>query len=143
MISISQYLRYASVALAALVVTVLTREFVQFLFVADTEIIYGLSIIIAYTVGIMVNFSLQKRLTFRLAHNRVTTGLFLGFVIVALIGAGATLLVAFALRYGLRLDHIVGAGAPMLAFFLATVFSSFLTYTLNTRYIFSESNNLF
>ena len=138
MISLLQYLRYASVALVALVITVLTREFVQFLFAANTDIIYGLSIIIAYAVGIVVNFTLQKHLTFKLAHNRITARLFLGFVIVAFIGMGVTFLVAFTFRYGLQLDHIVGARAATLAFFLGIIFSSFLTYTLNKRYIFSK-----
>ena len=137
MLSLSQYLRYTAVALAALITTVLVRELVQFIAGVDTKITYGASIIFAYAVGIVVNFSLQKQFTFRTVQNRNGNGAFLGFVMVAFVGAIATFLTAFALRYGLGLDRAVGSGAPTIAFFGAAVISSFLTYALNARYVFS------
>ena len=141
MLSLSQYLRYAAVALAALITTVLVRELVQIIVGADTKITYGASIIFAYAVGIVVNFSLQKRFTFRMVQDGNDTEAFIGFVIVALVGAAATFLVAFALRYGLGLDLLMGSGAPTIAFLGATVLSSFLTYALNARYVFSGNYN--
>jgi len=138
MLSLSQYLRYIAVALAALITTVLVRELVQFIMGIDTKITYGASIIFAYTFGIAVNFSLQKRFTFRIAPTGNDARTFLGFVIVALAGVVVTFLAAFALRYGLRLDNAVGSGAPTIAFLGAAVVSSFLTYALNARYVFSE-----
>ena len=139
MLSLSQYLRYAAVALAALVTTVLVRELIHLMIGADSKITYGASIIFAYIVGIMVNFSLQKRFTFRIANSRSDVMVFVGFVIVALVGAAATIVAAFALRYGFGLDKMAGSGAPTIAFLGATVLSSFLTYALNNKYVFIGS----
>ena len=141
MLFLSQYLRYAAVALAALITTLLVRELVQLIVGVDTKMTYGLSILFAYTVGIVVNFSLQKRFTFQTAQNRNDAGAFLGFVMVALVGAVTTFLAAFFLRYGLGLDRVAGSGAPTIAFLGATVVSSFLTYALNACYVFPQRLN--
>ena len=141
MLSLSQYLRYAVVALAALITTLLVRELVQFIVGVDTKVTYGASIIFAYAVGIVVNFSLQKRFTFQTVQSRKDARAFLGFVMVALVGAIATFLAAFVLRYGFLLDRVAGSGAPTIAFLGATVASSFLTYALNARYVFPQRYN--
>jgi len=141
MLFLSQYLRYAAVALAALVTTLLVRELVQLVVGVDTKITYGSSIIFAYAVGIVVNFSLQKRFTFQTVRSRNDARAFLGFVIVALVGAITTFLAAFVLRYGLGLDRVAGSGAPTIAFLGATIASSFLTYALNARYVFLQRDN--
>lgn len=141
MLSLSQYLRYAAVALAALTTTVLIRELFQFIVGADTKISYGASIIFAYAVGIAVNFSLQKRFTFGRIKSQDGGRAFLGFTVVALVGAASTFLIAFVLRYGLQLDSVMGSSSPTIAFLSATVLSSFLTYTLNACYVFSRRYN--
>lgn len=141
MLFLSQYLRYAAVALAALITTLLVRELVQLIVGVDTKMTYGASIIFAYAVGVVVNFSLQKRFTFQTAQNRKGARVFLGFVMVALVGAITTFLAAFVLRYGLELDRVAGSGAPTIAFLGATVASSFLTYVLNARYVFLQRDN--
>jgi putative flippase GtrA len=127
---------YVGVAGVAFVTTVAARELFAFLLPADTAAYYLISIMMAYTLGIAINFTLQHSLTFRLAPAEKDPSMFAGFLVVALIGAGATAAVAALLRYGAGFEQLFGAWGGSAAFIVGNALASVLTYWLNARWVF-------
>lgn len=133
--SVAQYVRYVAVALVAFVATVASREVFQRMLPGDTPAFYTLSMVLAYCLGIVVNFTLQRALTFR-STNR-SWGMFSGFVLVALAGAAVTTASSLAFRY-LVFDHWFERWSPTLGFAGGNVVASVTTYVLNARFVFRD-----
>lgn len=138
-ISTNRYPKYAVVAIVAFIVTLGIRELLAAVLQTDTPGTYVSTIVVAYGLGVMANFELQREITFRGQVVGTHTRLFAGFVLVAALGAGITAAVAAILRYGGNFDELFGALGDTLAFGAATVVSSILTYRLNASWVFRAS----
>ncbi len=136
-LSIRQYLDYVSMAFVAFISTVASRELIASILPADTLIYYVLSMTVAYCIGIVINFSLQFHFTFH--SDSLTWRQFSGFIVVALIGAGVTLLASLLLRY-LFFDYFFAEISATLAFISGNVVASISTYALNAAYVFRRDN---
>jgi putative flippase GtrA len=137
-VSIRQYGRYTVVGAVVGFITIGLREIAGWLLPADNPQFYLFSVVLAYAFGIVLNYLLQRALTFRYASPDGRQLTF--FVIVALIGAIATALLALVFRYGLPLDLWWGRWSPALAFAAAALASSLLTYWLNAQFVFQGRN---
>ncbi|MEJ0048387.1 MAG: GtrA family protein [Rhodospirillales bacterium] len=68
------YFLYLIVAAVVGVITVALRELAGRLLPADTPVNYAISVVLAYCVGIVLNYLLQSRFTFRAAPNTARHG---------------------------------------------------------------------
>lgn len=132
-LSIRQFASYVGAALLAFLATIAAREVFAWLLPADTPGYYLLSMVLAYSLGIVVNYNMQFRHTFR--GSQPTWGRFAGFVAVAIVGAGVTFSTSFVSRYWL-FDLFVPEYSATLAFIFGNVVASVSTYVLNAVYVF-------
>jgi len=138
MLSISQYARFAGVGAFVGVFTIGVRSLVGYLLTTDTRVNYSISVVLAYAAGIVLSYALNHRLTFRNSNRPGSVKKFLLFVSVALVGLASTWLLSITLRYGGPLHLVFGSAAATVAFAVATVLSSLLTYPLNAVFVFRE-----
>lgn len=152
-LSMAQYARFLVVGGIVGVVTIAAREVFQRLTGADTVWHYSLSVVAAYSLGILLSFALNRRFTFgsyvdpaiglstRSASAsapwaRSTWRMFGSFALLAVAGLLSTWLLSLALRYGLPVERFLGAAGPGAAFGAAALLSTLITYPLNARYVF-------
>jgi putative flippase GtrA len=109
---------------------------------ADTPIYYSLSVVLAYAVGIALSFSLNRQFTFRGDNATYSWSHLSRFVAIAVLGMILTWLFSLALRYGLRLEALIGHHAATTAFVAAALLSSAITYPLNARLVFGRRTQL-
>jgi putative flippase GtrA len=136
--SFGQYTRFLVVGAFVGLVTLGCRELIGHLLVVDDQRSYSISVTVAYAIGIALSFLLNHRFTFGAAAGQRSWGNFGKFVAIALVGLLSTWLLSLLLRYGLRLDALIGTWARVTAFAAATVISSALTYPLNSLIVFAE-----
>lgn len=136
-VSFRQYVHYVAVACAAFASTVGCRELLQRLIGQDSVALYTLSMALAYAIGIVVNFLLQRLLTFRTLTR--SWRMFHGFVLVAAVGAAVTLVSSLCFRY-LLFDFWIQRWSPTLGFVCGNVVASVSTYLLNATYVFPPGN---
>jgi putative flippase GtrA len=136
-VSFGQYSRFLIVGAFVGIITLGCRELAGHLLGADTRENYSISIVIAYSIGIVLSFLLNHRFTFSGSGER-SWAKFARFVAFALFGMTSTWLLSLALRYGLRLDSWLGDWARMIAFGGGTVASSALVYPLNSMFVFGK-----
>ena len=103
---------------------------------ADTPVYYTISMVLAYGLGIVINFTLQHSITFRMRREDKNARMFTGFVLVAIAGAGVTALVALSLRYLGNFDLLFGTYSGTAAFVAGNIAASVVTYWLNARHVF-------
>jgi putative flippase GtrA len=118
--------------------TVLLRRLIGQL-VGDTPERYLLSVVAAYAVGILVSFVLHKHYTFRERMGAVVHPMgraLIRFTAIALTGMVLTGALAVAVRYLLVLDALVPGTAAAVAFVVASLITSVVTYALNARLSF-------
>jgi putative flippase GtrA len=84
-----------------------------------------------------LSFLANHRFTFGGTHSRDWRK-FLLFTSVALVGMASTWLLSLLLRYGAHLDAIAGKFSATLAFAVATLLSSTITYPLNALLVFRK-----
>ena len=132
----NQYARFLAIGGLVGVLTVAVRELVGLALPGDGPVSYSVSIVIAYSVGILTSFELNRRFTFRSAAPSQQREELLSFVACAIVGQVCTLALSLLLRYGLSLDAAIGRLARPVAFATATLLSSLLTYFLNARFVF-------
>jgi putative flippase GtrA len=96
---------------------------------------------LAYVVGIAVSYFLNHRFTFSgdAASNNWLR--FILFVAVALVGLVCTWLLSVALRYGLPLPELIGKSSATVAFGIATLLASLVTYPLNALFVFGKDKS--
>ena len=134
---VSTYSRYAAVGAIVGGVTVAIREALAAVLPADTPVYYSSSVLLAYTVGIVLSYYGHRRFTFGgqpLANLGVFT-LSL-FTLIALLGMALVAALSMAIRYGFGADQMLGRYGAGVAFTLATLLVSILTYALNSLYTF-------
>jgi len=135
-ISLRQYLRFILVGGAVGLITVAARELTGRALGADSEWHYSASIVLAYALGIVCSFLLNHHVTFARESGSPAWSTFGRFIGIALVGMLVTWLLAFALRYGLPLDALLGDFARPVAFAAATLIGSLGTYPLNALLVF-------
>jgi putative flippase GtrA len=138
-LSLGQFARFVFVGGFVGVVTVACREVIGHILHADTPRAYSLSVVVAYAVGLVLSFLINHRFTYNRSAAQRNWRKFAQFVVVALIGMLITWALSLALRYGLQLDALIGPVAKPVAFAIAALLSSTLTYPLNSWFVFGES----
>jgi putative flippase GtrA len=135
MMSLAQYARFLVVGGITGVITIGCRELIAFLLPSDSPGFYSLSVVCANSIGTAINFVLNRQYTFSTAG---VTGWsrFGGFAVVAVIAMLSTWGLSVAIRYGLKLDAMLGEFAGGCAFAVATLLTSLITYPLNASVIF-------
>ena len=134
------YCRYLVVGAIVGITAIVARELISYLLPADSPGYYLLSVIIIYTGGIIASFYGHFRVSFSHVQNKQATMVSMGkFTLVALAGMGVTSLLSYQIRYNLNLEPVFGALLPSVAFGVAALTASLLTYTLNARYIFVDT----
>jgi putative flippase GtrA len=115
------------------------RELVGMLLHSDTPVFYLASVVVVYAGGIIASFCGHYRVTFsHVRHRRATLESIGKFVGIALIGMIITALLSYQIRYHLGLQPFVGKALPALAFGAAALLASFITYKLNSKFIFID-----
>ena len=132
---LDKYFRYAVIGAVVGISAILLREGIAW-FLPDEPIYFALSVGFIYALGIVLSFILQQTFTFRPDQQVHSWRKLLPFIVVALIGAVATLLLALLYRYGFAFDRLFGGFGPALAFAAATLTSSVLSFWLNARFVF-------
>ena len=132
----AQYGRFIFIGALVGLLTVAVRELIGAILPGDSPVSYSVSILIAYSLGILSSFELNRRFTFRSSTaSRQRDGLPL-FILCALVGMGCTWLLTLLIRYGLSLDAVIGRAARTVAFAIATLLASFVNYFLSARFVF-------
>ena len=124
------------------VVTVIIRELLALLS-TDTAIFYLISVVLAYAFGIGLSYTLHRKITFNtiLAEKENNHFNFYRFFIVAIIGLILTGFFSLTYRYGLNLDQWIADHSGMVAFIMASLTVSVITYLLNAKFSVSTRQN--
>jgi putative flippase GtrA len=139
--SLSQYARFLLVGGFVGLITLGARELVGRVLIADNAAYYSVSVLIAYALGIALSYALNRRHTFNLAGGSSGYSDFALFALIALGGALSTWMLSLALRYGAHLEMLLGRSSATVAFALATLLSSLITYPLNAQFVFRRSSS--
>lgn len=130
-----RYGRFFVAGSVAALATIACRELVASTLTGDSVAGYSLSVIAAYSIGIVLGFELNRRFTFGDRDGARWTRL-PAFVGVACVGLVTTALLSIAFRYGLNLDRLLGRWAASSAFAAATLCASAITYRLTSSWVF-------
>jgi putative flippase GtrA len=134
-VSPTQYFRFLIVGGIVGLITIACREVIGYLLPADTPVFYSLSVVAANGIGTALSFMLNRRYTFS-SSNVTGWSKFAGFAAIAVLAMVSTWLLSLGIRYGLKLHVLFGDFAPGVAFAVATLISSLITYPLNACLIF-------
>lgn len=101
---------------------------------------YIISIAIVYTVGIVLSYFLQSHFTFKTNKNnsRSFKYKFTYYTIVQLVGMGVTIVFSLLIRYLLFPLTIVSQFRDTVAFIIASLAASIVTYGVSKIFIFKE-----
>jgi putative flippase GtrA len=136
----SQYLRFLSVGTFVGLVTVGLREIIGRMMIADNAWYYSLSVVLAYVVGIVLSYILNRRLTFGQSDVLASPSAFTLFAAIGVLGTVSTWAFSLLLRYSAHVNAPLGRIAPAVAFALAAVISTLITYPLNARFVFRRDH---
>jgi putative flippase GtrA len=134
-VSLTQYARFLTIGGIVGLITIGCRELIAYLLPSDTPVFYSLSVVCANSIGTAISFVLNRRYTFS-SSNVTGWSRFAGFAAIAALAMFSTWLLSIALRYGLQLDTLFGDLAAGVAFAVATLLSSLITYPLNASVVF-------
>jgi putative flippase GtrA len=136
------YCRYFVIGAVVGCLAILAREAIAALLPADTPVYYTLSVALVYVGGILASYYGHRKVTFRdtSVSGRVFKS-FSAFVLIAIFGMLATASLSILFRYGIPVQ--VGRFQPSLAFALATLATSLLTYRLNKNYAFGTASEVY
>ena len=133
-----KYSKYALVGFAVTVIAIGVRELAGALLPSDTPAYYTLSIFIAYICGFFLSYLGHKFISFnhveQLAFNHARS--MIAFLLIALLGMLATILVSLTVRYLLPIDNYLCGWADSFAFSVGILMSSIGTFWLNRAYTF-------
>jgi putative flippase GtrA len=133
--SLAQYSRFLVVGGIVGVLTICCREVIAYILGSDTPVLYSVSVVCAYGIGIATSFFLNSRFTFT-ASGGFKWAKFARFTAIALLGMLSTWLLSLTLRYTLKLHVVFGDASAGIAFAIATLLSSMITYPLNAAVVF-------
>jgi putative flippase GtrA len=99
-----------------------------------------ISIVAVYTVGIVLSYILQSRFTFQTqkTQTRSFKYKFLSYVAVQLAGMGVTISLILPIRYLLFTLPTLPISRDTIAFAIASLIASIVTYTVSKMHIFKE-----
>ncbi|NJL43133.1 MAG: GtrA family protein [Pseudanabaena sp. SU_2_4] len=99
-----------------------------------------ISIVAVYTVGIVLSYILQSRFTFQTqkTQTRSFKYKFLSYVAVQLAGMGVTIALILPIRYLLFALPTLPVSRDTIAFAIASLIASVVTYTVSKMHIFKE-----
>jgi putative flippase GtrA len=127
-----QYLGFLLVGGLCTVISIACRELVRLTLGDEGVLRYAISVLIAYGVGMIAGFLMNRRYTF---GSQVKWSAFPRFVLVGLVGMTSTLALSLVLRPMLaQLLNPQFSGTA--AFVGAALISSLLTYPLNALLVF-------
>jgi putative flippase GtrA len=135
----AQYARFLVCGAIVAAATLGCRELIDRLLAADNAAYYSLSIVVAYALGILLSFLLNRRFTFQSSNADRDWSKFGVFVAVALVGLVSTWAFSLALRYGLPLQESFGQASATVAFATAALLSSAITYPLSALFVFRRA----
>ena len=138
-LSLDQYGRFFLVGTVIGLLAIALRELIAAALPVDTPTYYSISVIAVYVLGILLSYVLQHRITFKVRLGESNWRRLISFIAVALVGAFATGLLSLSFRYSLGFDRMFGRLSGALAFAVAAVSSSVLTYSLNALIVFRRS----
>ncbi|MES9940954.1 MAG: GtrA family protein [Candidatus Thiodiazotropha sp. 6PLUC2] len=139
-ISLQQYFKYIFVALIAFFSTIIAREIITIIILTEDSLIgYSISMILAYAIGVIINFSMQYVYTFRIDKSQGLWKKFFGFSMVAMVGGIVTVVSSLVLRYWFGVFNEFQEFSATGAFILGTVIASFITYGLNSYFVFKTA----
>jgi len=139
---IRQYSRYILIGGLVGITTVALREAIAAYISVDTPKTYLFSILLVYALGIIVSFILHRTITFNIGTEDNRWYMFGRFIIVALIGAVSTSLLAVLLRYWLGFNLLFGRFGASIAFAAAACASSIITYWANAQFVFLKTSKV-
>jgi putative flippase GtrA len=132
-----QYVGFMFVGGACTLISIACRELVRVTLGDEGMLRYSVSVLIAYGVGMVAGFLLNRRYTF---NSAAKWSAFPRFVLVGLVGMASTLGVSLALRP--LLERIVNPQwSGTAAFIGAALISSLLTYPLNALLVFRSRHS--
>jgi putative flippase GtrA len=137
-VSLTQYARFLTVGGIVGLITIACRELIAYLLPSDTPVFYSLSVVCANSIGTAISFVLNRRYTFS-SSNVTGWSRFGGFAAIAVLAMFSTWVLSIALRYGLKLDTFFEDLAGGIAFAIATLLSSLITYPLNASIVFRSN----
>jgi putative flippase GtrA len=133
----SRYPTYFIVGGGVTLVVVILRDIIgRFLNKSAWE--YVLSIIAVYTIGIILSYVFQSRFTFTDQHKqkRSFKYKFTSYTLVQLVGMGVTIGFSLVFRWLLFPITVLSQVRDTIAFILASLIASVVTYTVSKMHIF-------
>jgi len=138
----SKYPAYFVVGGFVTLVTIVVRDLIgRFLYRSELE--YILSIVIVYSFGIVLSYFLQSRFTFR-THTKQTRSFkykFSYYTLIQMVGMGVTIGFSLLFRHILALMTITAQFRDTIAFIIASLIASIVTYTVSRMHIFKGVNS--
>jgi putative flippase GtrA len=134
--SLIQYARFLAVGGAIGLICIGCRALIGFVLGADTAARYSISVLTAYAGGILLSFLINGRYTFKDVSGNPEWSSFPSFVLVAVTGLMSTWLLSVLIRYETTSWMALGRYSGTIAFAIATLTSTALTYPLNALLVF-------
>ncbi len=129
------FARYVAVAAVVGVITVGLREGLAAM-MPDLPGQYAWTMLLSYTVGVVLSYFAQARLTFGASNHAPSRRGMASFAVLALISALLTALVAYVLRFGTPLQAWWPTLAPALAFAVAALLVAPVSFFLGRQLVF-------
>ena len=137
-LSLKQFGKYFFIGGVVGVITLIVREIIAFMLGKDNPGLYLLSILLAYTIGTIINYLLQRIFTFKINKSSFDWVTFLNFSLVSVLGAVVTSIFSFIYRYCLNFDYIFLNYSATIAFGMASITASVFTYSTNALFTFTK-----
>jgi putative flippase GtrA len=133
------FLTFLTIGGAVGAVTLFVREAIAQTLPADLPHWYGVSVVLAYAIGIVLSFFLQGRVTFGRGAAELSISQFWRFAAVAVSGALVALVVSLGARYLLGLDRLIGDIAASLAFAIGALAAALFNFQLSCHFVFRQA----
>ena len=134
------YLKYLVIGAVVGIASIIGREIIALFLPADTPGYYALSVAGVYAVGILASYTGHRKVSFSHVdmEGQSTASSMTWFTVIALVGLLCATVLSVCIRYLLPIQAIFGAHSATVAFAIATVITSVITFTLNSRHTFRE-----
>lgn len=133
----SQYFSYLIIGGVVGLITLLSQRCIAWFLSSNAIFYYMVSVLLAYLLGIFINFTLQKKFTFfSIPIQSKRKRQILRFFLVAIIGSFVTVVLAAMFKYEMCFSVLFGGLSGTIAFALASILVSVLTYSLNSKFVF-------
>lgn len=134
------YLKYLFIGAIVGIASIVGREVLALYLPADTPEYYALSVAVIYAFGILVSYTGHRKVSFSHVdmEGQNTASSMTWFTLIAIFGLLCATGLSVGIRYFLPIQGVFGAYSATVAFAIATVITSILTFTLNARHTFRE-----